>query len=122
MKFEKHVSREMRDLLSSQLKDYERETSMTTEERRQLHEWVASGHSPYDNGDYIYSACVPVDFLSALRTSQELQEWFDSLTDDEKREEIQANYLHYDSFFDDICFATDRIILPSGFEEELPFQ
>ena len=53
MKFHRHVTQEVRELLLEQLKEYEAITPMNKEERKTLHDWVASGRSPYDNGDYI---------------------------------------------------------------------
>ena len=61
---------------------------MSKEECRELHEWVAKGRSPYDNGDYICGAGgYPLDFISALRAEKELQDWFDSLSEEEKEAE-----------------------------------
>lgn len=58
---------------------------------RELHEWVAKGRSPYDNGDYICGAGgYPLDFISALRAEKELQDWFDSLSEAEKRRKDRA--------------------------------
>lgn len=53
MRFYRRVSIEARELLTKQLKEYEEYTPMTSTERKELYKWVASGHSPYDNGDYI---------------------------------------------------------------------
>ena len=89
MKFEKHVKREIRELLDEQLKEYESNITMTKSERKELYDWVAGGRSPYDNGDYICgSNGYPLDFVSALRTARELQEWFETLSDVEKHAEL----------------------------------
>lgn len=85
MRFHKNIPQEVRAFLQAQLKDYEANTPMSKEERRELHEWVAKGRSPYDNGDYICGADgYPLDFISALRTEKELQDWFESLSEEEK--------------------------------------
>ena len=55
MKFRKNVPAEHREFLQEQLKQYKKEMTMTKNELRELEKWVASGRSPYDNGDYIYS-------------------------------------------------------------------
>ena len=55
MRFYKNVPQENREFLKEQLKKYEKEMAMTSGERKELHKWVASGRSPYDNGDYILS-------------------------------------------------------------------
>ena len=56
VKFQKHVKRGVREYLKQQLKEYESKTQMSKEERLLLHEWVSTGRSPYENGDYIYGA------------------------------------------------------------------
>ena len=43
MRFHRHVTREVRELLTEQLKEYESRTPMSREERRELHDWVAEG-------------------------------------------------------------------------------
>lgn len=76
MRFHKNVPRENRELLIEQLRQYEKEMRMTSDERKELHKWVASGRSPYDNGDYICSdGGYPLDFVSALRFVEEQLEW-----------------------------------------------
>lgn len=40
----------------------------TPEEKRDLSSWVRSGHSPYENGDYIATdSGRPMDFINARR-------------------------------------------------------
>ena len=42
--------------------------NVTSEERQDLREWVKSGHSPYDNGDYVATESGgPMDFIRARR-------------------------------------------------------
>ena len=53
MRFHKNVPQENREFLTEQLRQYEKEMRMNADERKALHKWVASGRSPYDNGDYI---------------------------------------------------------------------
>lgn len=55
MRFRKNVPAEHREFLQEQLKQYKKEITMSKDELRELEKWVASGRSPYDNGDYIYS-------------------------------------------------------------------
>ena len=121
MKFQRHVKREVRDLLSEQLKNYEAGFTMTYEERRLLQEWVSSGHSPYDNGNYVYGAGVPLDFVSALRCERELQERFSDLSKEEKEAEFQSIHSQYDTVADEFSIDLDsRFPLPE-LDEELPF-
>ena len=47
------------------LKDF---PDATPEEKRDLSSWVRSGHSPYENGDYIVTdSGGPMDFINARR-------------------------------------------------------
>ena len=86
MRFHKNVPLEHREILAEQLKKYEKEMAMTSEERKELHKWVASGRSPYDNGDYIYGENGwPMDFVSAMRFEADQMEWFASLSEEENR-------------------------------------
>ena len=96
IKFDKNVSTELQELLIEELKEYEKEMKMTKEERKNLHEWVSMGHSPYENS---WSACYeggyPVDYLSAEREMREELEYYESLTDEEK-----SNYRGYTMEYD----------------------
>ena len=74
MKFQKHVKREMRELLMQQLIEYEKKTKMFKHERKLLYEWVSSGRSPYDNALNISSGGYPMDFIGALHIMQEVED------------------------------------------------
>ena len=51
------------------LKDF---PDATPEEKRDLSSWVRSGHSPYENGDYIATdSGEPMDFINARRFLEE---------------------------------------------------
>ena len=110
MRFRKNVPAEHREFLQEQLKQYKKEITMSKDELRELEKWVASGRSPYDNGDYIYSenGC-PMDFVSAMRFQDEMYEWWMSLRGD------------YDTVSDSIIINTewsDPVMDPDA---ELPF-
>lgn len=48
----------------------------TQEEIRELREWIKSGHSPYENGDYIATETGrPMDFINARRFQEEYLEY-----------------------------------------------
>ncbi|MGL6197829.1 MAG: hypothetical protein ACRC3H_02740 [Lachnospiraceae bacterium] len=90
MRFRKNISREKQEVLEQQLKQYKKEMEMTQAERRELDKWVASGNSPYDNGDYVYGENGwPLDYLSAQRAADEYIEWFRSLSPKEQPELLQ---------------------------------
>lgn len=117
MKFQKHIKREVREYLNQQLKEYESETQMSKEERILLHEWVSSGRSPYENGDYIYGAGGLLDFISAHRAMQEITDTPEEMPDIGM--EIPAQY---DTTADDIMQDISRLNLPDVADEDLPFQ
>lgn len=123
MRFHRHVTREVRELLTEQLKEYESRTPMSREERRELHDWVAEGKSPYDNGDYICGeGGLPLDFISALRASRELQDWFASLSEEEKEAERRSNCALYSTENDEVYFDLTAFPLPDMEDCDLPFQ
>ena len=70
--------------------------------------WVASGRSPYDNGDYIYSenGC-PMDFVSAMRFQDEMYEWWMSLSEEEREQELRELRGDYDIVSDSIIIDTE---------------
>lgn len=123
MKFHRHVTQEGRTFLLEQLKEYEANTPMNKEERKALHDWVANGRSPYDNGDYICGDNgFPLDFISALRAEKELRDWFDSLSEEEKEAERMGYIYQYSPETDDVYFDTTVFPLPDVDECDLPFQ
>ena len=92
------------------------------DELRELEKWVASGRSPYDNGDYIYSenGC-PMDFVSAMRFQDEMYEWWMSLSEEEREQELRELRGDYDTVSDSIIINTewsDPVMDPDA---ELPF-
>ena len=123
MRFYKNVPQENREFLTEQLKKYEKEMAMTSDERKELHKWVASGRSPYDNGDYICGENGwPMDFVSAMRFVNEQLEWFESLSEEEKESLLHKNEPQYDTHSDEPVFCMRfglRDVYP---DEELPFQ
>lgn len=121
MRFHKNIPQEVRAFLQAQLKDYEANTPMSKEERRELHEWVAKGRSPYDNGDYICGADgYPLDFISALRTEKELQDWFESLSEEEKEAERQGCSYQYATETDEIYFDISTFQITDVEDDDLP--
>lgn len=123
MRFHKNVPQENREFLTEQLKKYEKEMTMTCDERRELYKWVASGRSPYDNGDYICGENGwPLDFISALRFQDEQMEWFESLSEEEKEALRHDNEPQYDTQADEPLFCISLYLNSLDPEEELPFR
>jgi len=110
MKFSSSVPFEWQEMLLKQLKEYERGfKDMTRKERHLLHMWVRKGNSPYENGDYVCDDnCKPMDFVSTLRFWEEMQEYYNSLSEEEKLEFTDEGTLSYE----DIPDGTDE----SGFD------
>ena len=90
MRFHKHVSAEVQELLLEQLRKYESSMEMTREEKKELRKWVAAGNSPYENGDYIYGENGwLLDFVRATRFVEEQMEWINSHTPEEQAQELR---------------------------------
>ena len=122
MRFYKNVPQENREFLAEQLKKYEKEMAMTSAERKELHKWVASGRSPYDNGDYICGENGwPMDFVSAMRFVNEQLEWFESLSEEEKESLLHKNESQYDTHSDELVFCMSSGLRDLYPDEELPY-
>lgn len=122
MRFLKNIPVENRTLLKEQLEEYKKEMPMTMEELRELEKWVASGRSPYDNGDYIYTDYgYPMDFVSAMRFQKEQMDWFMSLTEEEREQELQEFRGDYDSESENVVFKDSNYNPDIDSDAELPF-
>lgn len=85
-----NLTSERQRFLQNELNEYEKSTPMNEEERKVLHEWVASGNSVHENtcnaedghGNYI-------DFLDIYRDEQDIRDTL-SIMDDEEKEEYLA--------------------------------
>ena len=109
--------------MTEQLKKYEKEMAMTSDERKELHKWVARGNSPYDNGDYIYGENGwPMDFVSALRFVDEQLKWFASLSKEEQEALLHNNEPQYDTQMDETVFCVNAYLCEADPDEELPFR
>lgn len=123
MRFTKGVTREAQELLLEQLKEYEANTPMSKEERKELYKWVSEGRSPYDNGDYIcWDGGIPLDFVSALRAEKELRDWFNSLSEEEKEAERAGCHYQYDTENEGAYLNMAAFQIPDSEECDLPFQ
>ena len=73
----------------------------TTEEKIDLKNWVNSGHSPFENGDYISTESgQPMDFINAARFLESLVQ--EHLNEQESIHEESNNDLPV--FYDDLPF------------------
>ena len=72
--YEMKISKEKRRYLKQELKEYEKNTPMTEEERKALHEWVADGNSVHENAAMAsYDGGRPMDFLDVYREEERLR-------------------------------------------------
>lgn len=100
-----------------------KEMTMTNEERRELHKWVAKDRSPYDNGDFIYGENGwPMDFVSALRFVDDQLEWFASLSEEEQEALHHNNEPQYDTQMDEPVFCVVPYLCEVDPDAELPFR
>ncbi|GAB1476247.1 hypothetical protein MASR2M70_22730 [Bacillota bacterium] len=71
MKFNKHISSELQELLITQLKEYIKTTPMTRKELRAVRDWVKDGHSVYESmSGAFYDGQTPVEFLAEWRDDE----------------------------------------------------
>lgn len=86
MKFNKHLSPEVEELLTTQYKKYIKETVMTKKEMRALREWVKDGHSVYENTcDAWADGQVPVEFLTVYRDEEYIRQHTKGMSPEETR-------------------------------------
>jgi len=71
----KYTKKDLKDILRKELKKYKAEIgSITPEEQKELHEWVAAENSPYDNPYWLYGDNgYPMDFIDAMRTDEDMR-------------------------------------------------
>ena len=124
MKFNKHLSSEVEELLTTQYKKYIKETSMTKKEMRARREWVKDGHSVYENTCGAWAdGQVPVEFLTVYRDEEYIRQHTKGMNPEETRKFAMAYYGWDDDeevverYLQDIPTNMDVPIL----DEELPF-
>ncbi len=82
--------------LEEELAAYEAETSMSKDERRELRDWVRSGHSVHESpgSRYMpgYGELQNEDFLDAYRDDTAIDEALEGLTDDEQLAWLKENF------------------------------
>ena len=71
---EMNISKEKRKYLRQELKEYEKITPMTSEEKEALHHWVNAGNSVHENNCMAsYDGGRPMDFLNVYREDEEIR-------------------------------------------------
>ena len=71
---------------------YLKKNNATKQERREVWQWVHRGVDIHDNPWlYAWSGGFPMDLISALRFDQELEEWYNTMTPDEREAEFDRH-------------------------------
>ena len=90
---EMKISKGKKQFLKKELKEYEKITPMTEEERKVLHEWVAAGYSVHENGSMaVYEGGRPVDFLDVYREEEEIRHALDTMSYEEGSKYLLEEY------------------------------
>ena len=124
MKFNQHISPELKELLESQYKEYIKNTPMTKKEQRALREWVKDGYSVYENTSGAwYDGQVPVEFLTVYRDEEYIRKHTKGMNREEARRFAMAYYgWDDDSSIEVISDAESGIFSFESTNEDLPFQ
>lgn len=90
---EMKISKEERQFLRKELKEYEKITPMTDEERKVLHKWVADGNSVHENGAMAcYEGGRPMDFLDVYREEEKIRQVLDTMSYEEGSRYLLEEY------------------------------
>lgn len=90
---EMKISKEKRRFLKQELKEYEKITPMTEEEKVILHEWVADGNSVHENGSMAsYEGGRPMDFLDVYREEEGIRRALSSMSYEEGSKYLLEEY------------------------------
>ena len=87
------IHKEKERFLQQELREYEKMTAMTEDERIALHEWVRAGNSVHENGGMVsYEGGIPADFLDVYREEAELRRKLSSMTEAERKRYLYVEY------------------------------
>lgn len=87
------IDRDRKRFLRKELKEYEKATPMTDEEREALYEWVRSGRSVHDNGSYVcYEGGKPLDFLAVYREEREEFRRISAMGREDRKKYLREEY------------------------------
>lgn len=123
MKFNKHLSPEVQELLTAQYEQYIKETQMTKKEMRVLREWVKDGHSVYENSAEVWAdGQVPAEFLTIYREEEYIRHETKGMNPEDTRK-FAMTYYGWDDIkeTDAVSRATSLGMELSSPQEELPF-
>ena len=87
------IDKERRQFLKQELKEYEKVTPMTDEEKTVLHEWVRCGHSVHETDSMaVYEGGQPVDFLDVYREDMKIRRALESMSYEEGSKYLLEEY------------------------------
>lgn len=90
---EMKISKEKRQFLKKELKEYEKITPMTAAERKVLHEWVAAGYSVHENSSMaVYEGGRPVDFMDVYREEEDIRRALNTMNYEEWSKYLLEEY------------------------------
>ena len=90
---EMKIDKERKRILRQELKEYEKATPMTEEERAALHEWVNQGNSVHEKGSMaFYEGGIPMDFLDVYREEEEIRQALAAMTYEEGSKYLLKEY------------------------------
>lgn len=125
MKFNKHLSKEIQEMLEKQYKEYIKNTPMTKKEQRAVREWVKDGHSVYENPSGAWNeGQVPVEFLTIYREEEYIRQHTKGMNSEESRRFALEYYGWSDKKeLPEQCGEPDLVFnFQINENEELPFQ
>lgn len=87
------IEKERKRLLKKELKEYEKVTPMTVEEREAIYEWVRGGRSVHDNGSYAcYEGGAPMDYLDVYREEKKEYEKITEMSENDRKKYLCEEY------------------------------
>ena len=87
------IDKEKRRFLKQELKEYEKVTPMTDEEKTVLHEWVRCGNSVHENASMaVYEGGRPLDFLDVYREEMKISRALESMSYEEGSKYLLEEY------------------------------
>lgn len=87
------TDKERRRFLKRELKEYEKATPMTDEEKTALREWVRAGNSVHENAAMaVYEGGRPMDFLDVYREDEKIRRVLETMSYEEGSKYLLEEY------------------------------
>ena len=86
MRFNRYISREVKDILEKQYLEYIKITPMSRKEKQALRKWVKDGNSVYENSCGAWAdGGVPIEFLTVFRDEEYIRKNTKGMSSEERR-------------------------------------